>query len=44
MRLRREGASWTLYSVGPDGEDGGGKPRKEAQGQGYDLVVSSARG
>lgn len=39
LRLRREGKRWTLYSVGPNGVDDGGKPRAKNVDRDYDLVV-----
>lgn len=42
LRLRRDAKGWTLWSVGPDGGDDGGK-RRGGSGEGhYDLVVDSA--
>lgn len=41
LKLKRSGSDWTLYSVGPDGIDDGGKPRGRTMTGGYDLVVPS---
>ena len=39
LRVRRGPKGWTLWSVGPDGIDQGGKVRK-GDGAAYDLVVA----
>ncbi len=41
LHLRREGKGWTLWSVGEDGIDDGGKPRVKESDRRYDLVVKS---
>ena len=40
IRFVRKGEDWTLYSLGPDERDDGGKPRQGSK-PGYDLVVAS---
>ena len=39
LKLRRDAKGWTLWSLGPDGSDDGGKPRGKASDRSYDLVV-----
>jgi hypothetical protein len=39
LRLNRNGSDWTLYSVGPDGLDQGGKARVKANDTTYDMVI-----
>ena len=41
LKLKRVGEAWTLYSLGPDGKDDGGKPMQGSGQGGYDLVVRS---
>ena len=44
LKLKRDGKGWTLYSLGPDGNDDGGKPKEGNAEKGYDLVVRSGPG
>ena len=41
LRLKRTGREWTLYSVGLDGLDDGGKPQKKSSDPRYDIAVDS---
>ena len=41
LRLKRTGADWTLYSVGPNGVDDGGRMRAKSSDVRYDIVVNS---
>jgi hypothetical protein len=43
FRYRRVGRSYVLYSVGPDGEDNGGKGTHFFRGDGTDLVIWGER-
>ena len=43
LGLRRDAKGWTLWSVGPDGIDDGGKKRAKASDVRYDLVVEGVR-
>lgn len=39
LHFRKQGHDWTIWSVGPDGKNDGGKPESEAGRGGYDLVI-----
>lgn len=41
LHLRRTGSDWTIWSVGPDGLDDGGKPRVKEMDPRFDMVVQS---
>lgn len=41
LKLRRSGSRWTVYSVGPDGRDDGGRGRRGYHDERDDLAVRS---
>ena len=41
LHLKRNGSDWTLYSIGPDGIDQGGKVHVKGNDATYDMVVKS---